>query len=117
MAVEVSGVGGEITVVEEENIVGACQTAYIATVSDEAQSITVESYACSIDVGQAGGSVDVRTGVLGGIPYSGEYEAYAMFSEQVFPTRMKTMADDFTVHAINYTEERNDSGITVTIGG
>lgn len=50
-------------------------------------------------------------------PYEGAYEADALFSEQVFPTRDKRMTDDFTVHAINYTEAPNDYGITVTIGG
>lgn len=50
-------------------------------------------------------------------PYTGAYEADAMFTEQVFPTMSKRMTDDFTVHAINYTEAPNDSGITVTIGG
>lgn len=50
-------------------------------------------------------------------PYEGPYEADARFTEQVFPTKQKSMLDDFTVHAINYTEARNDSGITVTIGG
>ena len=59
------------------------------------------------------GSVNVS----GITPYNGNYEADALFSEQVFPTRSKRMMDDFTVHAINYTEAPNDSGITVTIGG
>lgn len=50
-------------------------------------------------------------------PYEGSYEADALFREQVFPTNQKRMLDDFTVHAINYTEAPNDSGVTVTIGG
>ena len=50
-------------------------------------------------------------------PYTGAYEADALFTEQVFPTRNKRMTDDFTVHAINYTEAPNDWGTTVTIGG
>lgn len=49
--------------------------------------------------------------------YQGPYEADALFSEQVFATRSKRMTDDFTVHAINYTEAPNDFGTTVTIGG
>ena len=49
--------------------------------------------------------------------YTGDYEADALFSEQVFQTKSMLMSDDFTVHAINYTEAPNDSGITVTIGG
>ena len=63
-------------------------------------------------------SVEAASGVLaGGVPYTGAYEAQARFAEQVFPTAMKTMRDDFAVHAINYTEAPNESGITVTIGG
>lgn len=50
-------------------------------------------------------------------PYEGEYEARALFSEQVFPTEEKRMLHDFTVHAINYTEAPNEYGTTVTIGG
>ena len=49
--------------------------------------------------------------------YGGPYEADALFSEQVFPTERKVMAEDFTVHAINYTEAPNEWGTTVTIGG
>ena len=52
-----------------------------------------------------------------GDEYRGAYEADALFSEQVFATRNKRMENDFTVHAINYTEAPNDSGVTVTIGG
>lgn len=53
----------------------------------------------------------------GGIPYTGAYEADALFREQVFDTKYKKMTDDFTVHAINYTEAPNAYGTTVTIGG
>lgn len=49
--------------------------------------------------------------------YAGPYEADALFSEQTFATAAKLMARDFSVHAINYTEAPNDSGVTVTIGG
>ena len=49
--------------------------------------------------------------------YAGPYEADALFSEQVFSTQAKLMVHDFSVHAINYTEAPNDSGVTVTIGG
>lgn len=49
--------------------------------------------------------------------YAGPYEADALFSEQTFATAAKVMARDFSVHAINYTEAPNDSGVTVTIGG
>lgn len=49
--------------------------------------------------------------------YEGPYEAFPRFSEQGFETSERVMHDDFTVHAIKYTEAPNDSGITVTIGG
>ena len=49
--------------------------------------------------------------------YEGSYEANALFSEQVFDTEQKVMTQDFTVHAINYTEAPNSYGVTVTIGG
>lgn len=49
--------------------------------------------------------------------YDGPYEAFPRFSEQEFETGEKFMHEDFTVHAIKYTEAPNDSGITVTIGG
>ena len=49
--------------------------------------------------------------------YEGPYEAFPRFPEQGFETSERVMHDDFTVHAIKYTEAPNDSGITVTIGG
>lgn len=49
--------------------------------------------------------------------YDGEYEARALFSEQVFGTARKKMRGDFTVRAINYTEAPNEYGTTLTIGG
>lgn len=68
------------------------------------------------NVGALSGSLSVPTGAS--YPsYEGSYEANALFREQVFQTREKVMQDDFTVHAINYTEAPNDYGTTVTIGG
>lgn len=49
--------------------------------------------------------------------YAGPYEADALFRGQTFATRAKLMTADFAVHAINYTEAPNESGVTVTIGG
>lgn len=49
--------------------------------------------------------------------YEGPYESEALFSEQTFATANKAMRQNFTVHAINYTEAPNDYGVTVTIGG
>ena len=49
--------------------------------------------------------------------YQGPYVADALFSVQTFATAARYMTDDFIVHAINYTEAPNNSGITVTIGG
>ena len=61
---------------------------------------------------------DVGTIVYGTADdYTGAYEANALFSEQVFATENKRMVNDFTVHAINYTEAPNDYGTTVPIGG
>lgn len=61
---------------------------------------------------------DVGTVIYGTADdYTGAYEADALFSEQVFATEGKRMRDDFTVHAINYTEAPNESGVTLTIGG
>ncbi len=59
--------------------------------------------------------VEVRASILD--EYGGPYEADALFSEQVFGTADKYMTDDFTVHAINYTEAPNEWGKTLTIGG
>ena len=84
------------------------------------ETVTVQSRRGAVVARSPSCVVGVATGVLvggGGIPYEGSYEADARFTEQVFPTKQKSMRDDFTVHAINYTEARNDSGITVTIGG
>lgn len=84
-------------------------TGQVVTVVDKRSTVTARSPSYS---------VGVVSGLLsGGVPYEGAYEADALFREQVFATRSKTMRDDFTVHAINYTEAPNDSGITVTIGG
>ena len=72
----------------------------------------------SVDVESGESTVEFSTGILvGGVPYAGDYEARALFSEQTFPTALKTMQQDFAVHAINYTEAPNDYGVTVTIGG
>ena len=80
-----------------------------AVVASDTSEVRVESGTAEIDV---------STGVMiGGTPYEGSYEADARFTEQLFQTARKTMSDDFAVHAINYTEAPNDSGITVTIGG
>jgi hypothetical protein len=61
----------------------------------------------------------VKTGIIEATfpDYEGEYEVDSRFSEQIFPTKLKTMRDDFTVHAINYTEAPNEYGTTLTIGG
>lgn len=87
-------------------------------VRDRSWEAVVSSEQFTLEVGSRNDEIEVTTGIIvGGVPYAGSYEADALFSEQVFPTALKTMADDFTVHAINYTEAPNDSGITLTIGG
>lgn len=88
------------------------------TINHTGQTVTVSSAVGKVTARSPSYSVGVASGLLsGGTPYTGEYEARALFEQQVFPTRSKTMADDFTVHAINYTEAPNGSGITLTIGG
>lgn len=75
--------------------------------------------------GTLGGSLSASGGLCGSLmtngrvypDYGGPYEADALFSEQVFATSEKIMRDNFTVHAINYTEAPNQYGTTVTIGG
>ena len=66
---------------------------------------------------QGGMSIHGTVQVSNMKPYTGSYEADALFVEQVFHTKSRSMTDDFTVHAINYTEAPNDWGTTVTIGG
>jgi hypothetical protein len=77
--------------------------------------------ALALDVGDTslewGSDEYVRVVTSDADTYAGPYEADALFSEQVFSTQAKLMAHDFSVHAINYTEAPNDSGVTVTIGG
>lgn len=87
----------EFTLTEEE------QTVYELDVSDDSAEWSVEEY--------------VRTRETDYPEYDGLYSADARFTNQVFDTSEKVMRDDFTVHAINYTEAPNGSGITVTIGG
>ena len=82
------------------------------------ETVTVASRNGTVVARSPSYKVSLKTGiVIGGIPYTGEYEAKALFTEQVFPTATKTMRDDFTVKAINYTEAPNEYGTTLTIGG
>lgn len=49
--------------------------------------------------------------------YSGTYNVIPRTSEQILPTKKKSMEDDLTVEAINYLEVMNpQGGKTVTIG-
>lgn len=75
------------------------------------------SYSGSISVSDSGTIVGTVAMPVAEKPYTGSYEADALFVEQVFHTKSRSMTDDFTVHAINYTEAPNDWGTTVTIGG
>ena len=82
------------------------------------ETVVVESLCGVVDAESQPYEIGVSSGLLeGGTPYMGDYEARALFSEQTFPTAMKTMSRDFSVRAINYTEAPNESGITLTIGG
>lgn len=77
--------------------------------------------ALALDVGDAalewGSDEYVRVVTSDADTYAGPYEADALFRGQTFATRAKLMTADFAVHAINYTEAPNESGVTVTIGG
>ncbi len=82
------------------------------------ETVEVSSHQVTVEVESPSYSVETASGMLdGGTPYTGSYEARALFTDQVFPTAMKTMREDFTVRAINYTEAPNEYGTTVTIGG
>ena len=50
--------------------------------------------------------------------YRGEYEATPSIGEQIFPTKNKSMLDNFVIHEIPYAETSNPSGgYTAIIGG
>ena len=50
--------------------------------------------------------------------YEGDYEATPSVREQVFPTKDRSMREDFVVHKIPYFETSNPSGgYTAIIGG
>ena len=85
-------------------------TSISAVISEEA-TIAAISTEAAIDV-DIGAKMFDRSDF-----YSGSYAADALFHEQTFPTASKIMSQDFKVHAINYTEAPNNSGVTVTIGG
>lgn len=83
--------------------------------------LELDEDALTLDVGDAvlewGSDEYVRVVTSDADTYAGPYEADALFREQTFATAAKLMVHDFSVHAINYTEAPNDSGVTVTIGG
>lgn len=62
-------------------------------------------------------TIGVTSGLIaGGLPYEESYEVTPTTGEQVLKTRLKTMANDITVHAIPYHETSNESGgITCSI--
>lgn len=64
-------------------------------------------------------TVEAESGLIsGGLPYTDAYEVTPTMEEQVLQTRMKTMRNDVTVHAIPYTKTTNPSGgYTAIIGG
>lgn len=81
------------------------------------QVVTVSSKSGTVTARSPSYGVTVASGVIaGGIPYTDEYEVTPTTSEQVLPTRMKTMANDVTVHEIPYHSTTNDAGgYTVSI--
>ena len=67
----------------------------------------------SADVGE----IKKVTEMIGGEPYTGEYQIVPRVTEQNMLTRNKLMTDNVIVKAIPYAEVSNTSnGITVTIG-
>ena len=118
MAVEIRH-GGETVIAESDRgAVEAESPSYSIDARRVGETVEVNPGEWLVEAMPLSYSVGVDTGVLiGGIPYTGAYEAQARFTEQVFPTAMKTMQDDFSVHAINYTEAPNEYGTTLTIGG
>lgn len=81
------------------------------------QVVTVSSKRGTVTARSPSYGVTVTSGIIaGGIPYTDEYEVTPTTSEQVLPTRMKTMANDVTVHQIPYHSTTNDAGgYTVSI--
>ena len=88
-------------------------------VASNAWQVGVESSSFSVGIESEMYGVDMETGVIvGGIPYTGSYEVTPRVSEQIMPTRMRTLSDDMTVHAIPYTRTTNIAGgYTAIIGG
>ena len=81
------------------------------------ETVTVQSARGTVTARSPSFAIGVTSGVLvGGIPYLESYEITPTTSEQIMPTRSKTMADDVTIHKIPYAETSNDSGgITISI--
>ena len=81
------------------------------------QTVTITSTVGMVTARSPSYGVTVTSGIIaGGIPYTDEYEVTPTTSEQVLPTRMKTMANDVTVHQIPYHSTTNDAGgYTVSI--
>ena len=118
MPVLIAPEGGTVQVVSPGWAQTVTSGAGSVMVTQGAHRAEVVSESHSVNACTTSGLVEVKSGVMvGGTPYQGAYEASALFSEQVFPTALKTMSRDFTVHAINYTEAPNEYGTTLTIGG
>lgn len=81
------------------------------------ETVIVESLKGTVEARSPSYTVGVVSGVIvGGVPFEGSYEVTPTTSEQVLPTRTKTMANDLTVHQIPYVETTNESGgYTVSI--
>ena len=90
MAVEIRYSGEVVTVVSQKGVVTARNPSY---------------------------TVGTTSGVIVGcVPFTESYEVTPTSSEQVLPTRLKTMRDDLTVHQIPYHQTSNDAGgYTVSI--
>ena len=62
--------------------------------------------------------LDVAVSIVGGIPYTGDYEVTPkVYAPVILPTKYKTLADDITVRKIPQYEVSNASGGNTLIMG
>lgn len=63
-------------------------------------SVQVVSRQWRAEAHEGSSSIGVRTGLLGGVPYTGEYEVIPGTEEQILSTSGRTLAQDITIAAI-----------------
>ena len=73
----------------------------VITIRRSGETVTVREQRRVVNVLQPVYALDVTSGVMvGGVPYTGAYEATPSAHVQIFPTTLKTMRQDFVVHPI-----------------